>query len=287
MQLSSKTVASQADRINIVRDLDTSLIAHFRRQGDRLGHIFVHILMKYTKKCPEWLQTKLDIIKRNSVSNSHISPDYLIDLQVINKSLESNIEVVQSLLEDLSNRFDFNNEELNIKIARYLKYLMAEKRLLSGELRISECSVENIMAELLLFRYALPPISIDYAHTNQYSINVDQEAIIWALFNLYKNAENATNVLISFRLEQTSLIIQVVDDGQGIPSDLLKMYAEKQVIFFPWSSTTRVNAHKPITNGLPEVYRIVSLHGGSIKIESTVKVGTTVRIILPILDISS
>ena len=71
--------------------------------------------------------------------------------------------------------------------------------------------------------------------------------------------------------QQDWVEIAVVDEGVGIPMDALDR------IFDPFFTTKRGGSGL----GLATVHRIVEQHGGSIRVESTLGVGTTVRVRLP------
>jgi two-component system sensor histidine kinase PilS (NtrC family) len=71
--------------------------------------------------------------------------------------------------------------------------------------------------------------------------------------------------------QQDWVEIAVVDEGVGIPMDALDR------IFDPFFTTKRGGSGL----GLATVHRIVEQHGGSIRVESTLGTGTTVRVRLP------
>jgi len=71
--------------------------------------------------------------------------------------------------------------------------------------------------------------------------------------------------------QQDWVEIAVVDEGVGIPMDAMDR------IFDPFFTTKRGGSGL----GLATVHRIVEQHGGSIRVESTLGMGTTVRVRLP------
>ena len=68
--------------------------------------------------------------------------------------------------------------------------------------------------------------------------------------------------------------IDITDTGQGIPKEILPK------IFDPFFTTKAVGSGTGM--GLSIVYRIVRNHGGRILIDSTVGVGTTFSVLLPV-----
>ena len=74
--------------------------------------------------------------------------------------------------------------------------------------------------------------------------------------------------------------IAVTDTGRGIPAEDLDRVFEE---YFQLDNHAR-DKHKGLGLGLSIVKHLVSLLGGDLEIDSTVDVGTTVRVTLPSLD---
>ena len=103
------------------------------------------------------------------------------------------------------------------------------------------------------------------------------------LVNLLENArlagEEGTSVVISGRrgVLPDTVMLQVTDDGVGIPEDVLPR------IFEPQFSTRS----KGSGLGLAIVQRVVRAWGGSVEVESEVDVGTTVTVTLRVWEEAS
>jgi signal transduction histidine kinase/CheY-like chemotaxis protein len=69
------------------------------------------------------------------------------------------------------------------------------------------------------------------------------------------------------------LAIEVIDNGSGMPPDVVKR------LFTPFFTTKEVGG---TGLGLAICHRIVSAHGGAIEVESTLGVGSTFRVLLPL-----
>ena len=100
------------------------------------------------------------------------------------------------------------------------------------------------------------------------------------LLNLISNAMDAVDpkdgkVKISTKVEADHVVIEVADDGHGIPRTQLDR------IFEPFFTTKPVG--KGTGLGLPICYGIVKKHGGSITVESEPGIGSTFCVRLPIL----
>ena len=86
--------------------------------------------------------------------------------------------------------------------------------------------------------------------------------------------EQGTLILRTERHDDTTLRIEIQDDGGGIPSSALSK------IFDPFFTT------KPIGEGtgmgLSISYKIIGAHGGKILVDTEPGIGTTFSILLPI-----
>jgi PAS domain S-box len=106
----------------------------------------------------------------------------------------------------------------------------------------------------------------------------DPNQMYQTLLNLCVNARDAMpdggDLLISTRVNGSSLVISVSDTGVGIPD------AIRDRIFEPFFTTKESNHGSGM--GLAMVYGIVKNHGGSVQVESSVGVGTTFHITLPL-----
>lgn len=111
--------------------------------------------------------------------------------------------------------------------------------------------------------------------------NVDGPLLQRALGNLVSNSIAHTSaggsVLLSATERPRQLYIQVIDTGAGISAEALPKIFER----FYRADPARVRRPGGTGLGLSIMRQIVFLHGGDVKIESEVGVGTTVSLILP------
>lgn len=95
--------------------------------------------------------------------------------------------------------------------------------------------------------------------------------------NLFINAKQAITdkgqLIIKTSSKNKKVIIEITDNGSGIPEDKLKR------IFDPGFTTKGVGVGTGL--GLSICYQIIQAHRGEIKVKSTVGKGTTFRVILP------
>jgi signal transduction histidine kinase len=107
-------------------------------------------------------------------------------------------------------------------------------------------------------------------------VKADRHMLERAILNLITNAMEASppgaTVQVSTIHAPGECGIEVVDRGDGIAPERIPQ------LFDAFDSTKRTGAH--LGMGLPNVKRIVEAHGGKISVQSSLKVGTTFRIML-------
>jgi signal transduction histidine kinase len=102
-----------------------------------------------------------------------------------------------------------------------------------------------------------------------------------AITNIITNAcKYSKNKLVTIRLvaEQSQLLIDVADQGIGIPESDLKH------IFEPFFRASNTYAYEGHGVGLALTFNIIRQHNGTLHIQSDVGVGTKVQIVLPIAE---
>jgi signal transduction histidine kinase len=101
-----------------------------------------------------------------------------------------------------------------------------------------------------------------------------------ALLNLIRNAQQAMEdggeLMIRTRREECEAIVDIIDTGKGMTSDVIRR------IFEPYYSTRP----RGTGFGLPTTRRIIEAHGGTIEVQSTPGKGSQFTIRLPIRDAS-
>jgi len=111
------------------------------------------------------------------------------------------------------------------------------------------------------------------------SVNADPDALERILANVVGNAvkysPRGSEVRLQARRASAMVEVEVLDRGAGIPDDALAR------IFEPYYRAPDVGAVCGTGLGLAVVKALVEAHGGSIRIESTLHVGTRVTFSLP------
>jgi len=123
----------------------------------------------------------------------------------------------------------------------------------------------------------------DFCRHEEY-VNGNYTFLLRVFNNVIMNAVKYNNkdgkiVFDSFRdKKEKNIVLNITDTGIGISKEDLK----KVFLIFERGSNARRNIDGSIGLGLSLVKQIVEDHEGSIKISSTLNVGTTLKIILPL-----
>ena len=83
--------------------------------------------------------------------------------------------------------------------------------------------------------------------------------------------------MITAHQEQASIVIDIADSGIGMTPDQIKIAMQP----FGQVATESPYAQVGTGLGLPIVASLVELHGGTLNIQSTPNVGTTISLTLP------
>lgn len=180
----------------------------------------------------------------------HMSANHL--LEIINEVLDmSKIE---------AGRLELEEEDIDLaELVRSVTRMIASKAFGSG-LRIVEKYEEN-----------LPRIHVDRRLMRQVLINLVTNAVKFS-------KKGGRIEIIIFTVKSGGICITVKDEGVGIPSDKIKQALEP----FGQVSDRAENSHQRGTGlGLPLAKAMVELHGGELKLDSNLGVGTTVDVYLP------
>jgi signal transduction histidine kinase len=154
------------------------------------------------------------------------------------------------------------------------------------ELAIGRCDVPTIIAASLRMvgdRAEAGNVALHTeCPTDLPSIMADERALKQVLLNLLSNAVKFTGpggqVDVTVGLSDAGLSISVRDTGIGIPAD------EIERVFEPFGQvdSSLARSFEGTGLGLPIARALMTMHGGSLELESTEGVGTTVTMILPL-----
>jgi signal transduction histidine kinase len=139
---------------------------------------------------------------------------------------------------------------------------------------------EGVRATLLIAKPALRKVDVEHRLGEIPSITCSPSQVNQVLLNLVTNAAQAMDkprgriTVVTREAAPGTIAIEVEDNGKGIPEESLPR------IFDPFYTTKEVG--KGTGLGLSIAYKIVKQHGGHIDVRSTLGVGTTVIVTLPV-----
>ena len=153
------------------------------------------------------------------------------------------------------------------------------------ELKLQElnlCDVANAVVELTSGEMESNKVKLTCSIPQEALVRADGEVLRQALLNLTLNGMQAMSpdgnsnggaMRIEVRREQDMAVVEVSDEGPGIPPDLMPRIFD---LYF----TTKATGSGI---GLAMTYRIVQMHGGSMDVRSEVGHGATFTIRLPLI----
>ena len=186
---------------------------------------------------------------------------YLEYIAGIRQSGEHLLDLISDIL-DMSKieagKYELSVEKFNIaKVIRMAAHMM-EGRALDAEIKIN-IEIEN----------------------EELNIVADRRAVMQMILNLLSNAvkfsKNGSSICVNLIEYQEHLLIKVADKGIGIPANKLANITMP----FEQAETDYTREYEGSGLGLAITKDLAEIHGGSIHIDSTIDVGTTVTIKLP------
>ena len=213
---------------------------------------------------------KLAVVGELAASLAHELRNPLAGIQMSCANLRKEIED-----EDQRDRLDLIGAELK-RMARLLNELLDQGR--QTPLPSAQFNLASLVKELLaLTRYQIPPdISLSFDIPTNLECCLPDGGLRQALLNLVLNAAQAMDkstgkVQIDARLDESNLIIEVLDDGPGFSEEILNHGIRA-------FSTSRIRG---TGLGLAMVQRFARDLGGRIELTNLQAQGACVRMIIP------
>ena len=155
------------------------------------------------------------------------------------------------------------------------------------ELALEELNIHKIIqlaAHMMEGRAQDANIKLNFDTSEEAEIKVvaDRRALLQIILNLLSNAvkfskENA-KIDIECESDNEQAIIKIIDNGIGIPANKLATITNP----FEQVSSSYARDHEGSGLGLAITKELTELHGGNMELESTIDIGTTVTINLPL-----
>lgn len=206
----------------------------------------------------------------------------LASLKIIKDSNEKNIELSEQEVSDLIEIAIQNGDRMNRIVGELLNFNKLEKRNLPMEL--DKYKLDDLLNQsLLTFKeiFSTNKINFSLETESELTICTDSDRFQQVIGNLLDNAvkysELGSKVTLVAKESNSNILIQVIDEGCGIPprkqKDLFKSFYQVD------ASDSR--SHSGIGLGLSICRLILKEMSGTIEVESEVGKGSTFSILLP------
>lgn len=239
---------------------------------------FVYILMIIFKQ-KRLSEIKTDFINnmthefKTPIATISISSEQLMKENTLNNP--EKIKTYSQIIKDESNRLKSQVDQiLNIALLDSTRTQLSKKPIDFHAIITDVTEKVKIRAEEKKCRIKLELEAL------QHIILGDADHVTNVMFNLMDNAlkysKENPQIIIRTKNKNQFLIVEVEDNGIGIPAKQQKMIFEK----FYRVPTGNVHNVKGFGLGLSYVKKIVQLHQGKVELESTPGIGTIFRIIV-------
>lgn len=262
--VSARSLDQRIDRIPDAPDEVQSLVATFDAMLDRLQGAFT-ALSQFSAELAHEFRTPLHILRQQTevALAQHRTPSAY--REVLGSTLEE-IERLRRLVDDTlflaraeDPRATIPRTPLNVasELREVADYLMALAEDRSVLLTVDAPSVLVVSADRTLFRRAL--------------VNVVTNAI--------RHTPAAGQVALEGRATDSGVVVEVRDTGEGMPPEALARVFERY--FRASAAGSDANGSEGAGLGLAIVRGIMRLHGGTAEAESTMGIGTRLRLTFP------
>lgn len=190
-------------------------------------------------------------------------------------SLKGFLQLLQAGMEQKEVYYKIMSDELDKIESITSELLFISKPFVHEKNFVSVQSMVNEVIILLNTQANIHQVHLTTEYINDYEIYCDRSQIKQVLINLIKNAieatEKAGNVTVKVQSKEEKVMIDIIDEGPGIPDE------HKKKIIEPFFTTKESGTGL----GLMITKQILEQHNGELKIESQKGKGSTFRMILP------
>jgi signal transduction histidine kinase len=230
-------------------------------------------------------QKKLDEIKNDFINNmTHEFKTPISTISLASQMLkDGGIAKTPSVLRHISGIIQDESKRLSVQVEKILQMAIFDKEKVG--LKLTKIDVNELVKGVInSFRLKVESKNgkiIEKFEAKKSMSFVDEHHFTNVIFNLFDNAfkyRRGTLVLTVKTWNRGSgLVIAIEDNGLGMSEENQKLIFEK----FYRVPTGNVHNVKGFGLGLAYVKKIVEDHGGTIKVESKLNIGTKFEIFLP------
>jgi len=231
-------------------------------------------------------QKKLDEIKTDFINNmTHEFKTPISTISLASQMLsDTGVEKTPPTIEHISGIIHDESTRLSFQVEKILQMSIFDRE--KSGLNLKKMDINELLQEVInSFKLKVESANgkiIENFDAENSVMQIDEVHFSNAIFNLLDNAlkyrHTAPLIIIKTWNHKHGLIISVQDNGIGITKDNLKRIFEK----FYRVPTGNIHDVKGFGLGLSYVKKIVEDHGGKIKVESELNVGTKFEIFLPL-----
>lgn len=239
------------------------------------------------------LEKERELNELRSQFVSMASHQFRTPLTVIQSGVELMEIYLEGLQEEKQNPFKKQFKRINAEVAR-LQDLMTDVLVLGRE-EAQRTPYTPEVDDLVIFckdliesrynnRYPYGRKVILFVFGKEQKVLFDKKLLDHSLENILNNAykySETGDIKMSINFEYEQVKISIKDNGIGIPqNDLANLFQP----FYRASNTTEIEG---TGLGLPIVKEFIEKHGGSIFVESELNIGTTITVMLPLINKSA
>jgi two-component system phosphate regulon sensor histidine kinase PhoR len=236
-------------------------------------------------------QKKISLIKNDFINNmTHELKTPISTISLASQMLrDSSVSLSKSTIDHISGVIFDESKRLTNQVEKVLQMAVFNE----GKLKMKFTQIDmNLLAETVVSNFDIRiskengELKTNLLAENPF-INGDEVHITNVIFNLLDNAVkySKSNPQIELSTENKNgfVIVQVKDNGIGIPKEHLTQIFER----FYRVPTGNIHNVKGFGLGLSYVKRIVDMHNGKIKVDSTLGKGTRFRLYFPLKNIQN
>lgn len=248
-----------------------------------------------TQETPNTKETAELIVSVNEMSlalekkeqqKKNITADVAHELRTPLNNLQSQMEaMIDEVLEPTTERLQSCYDEI-LRLTRIVVQLQELNRIESNYLQLEKSNFDFFeLCESILYDFEIKAkqknIQLIKHHPAPAPVFGDLQCLKQCMVNLMSNAIKYTGlegtVIIRYQQANNHVLLQISDTGEGIPSEDLPHLFER----FYRVDKSRSQKTGGMGIGLSITKAIVEAHGGTISVESRVKIGSTFTISLP------